>query len=275
MALTQGSLVSWADIRDLYDKVNAERHRLLNEAVANRAASPTQGSIVYATTPANLRTLTAGAISGNTFAQTDLASTLTSINSLGNPAVGDLLTANNLSSLSGHLDTIKAYNPRITTGTLFTNFNATFHSAFTAANVGFAPGTFYGAFGTGCGSFHTSFGGCTSRFFGSHVITFCGGFSESGGCFCRSSFTYSTRFGSTKKFNSFHGTFSTRHNGFVATFFGSFGSANVGYAQGTFYAQFGSQAVTAYASYCSTFNSSFCPAEFCTSFNAASFFNSL
>ena len=90
MALTQGSTVAWADIRNLFDRVNAERHRLLSEDVASRAVSPTQGSIVQASTPATLKTLAAGAISGNTFAKSDLSATLSSINSISNPSVGSL-----------------------------------------------------------------------------------------------------------------------------------------------------------------------------------------
>ena len=302
MAFTQNSIVSWADIRNLYDKVNAERHRLLLEAVADRYLSPVQNSIVENDTPIELKELAAEIISENTFARTDLASTLSSINSLGVPAVGSLLTADGASNLSGYLNTITAYNPRLRTGTLFTSFNATFHTAFTTGYTGgftAGSGTFNSAFGTGCSArffssfggcsarFFSSFGGCSSRFFSSHNATVCGGFTESGSCFCWRSFTYggsnNTRtnrsFHGTFRtsFSSFHGTFSTSFSSFNGTFNTRFGSGFSGFSSrgGTVHNAFGAQVVTSYSSYCSTFNSSFCPSEFCTSFNAASFFNRL
>ena len=331
MALSQNSLVSWADIRNLYDKVNAERARLLREAVANRAVSPTQGSKVLASTPANLRTLASGAINGNTFARTDLASTLTSINNLANPAVGDLLRANGLSSLSGYLDTIRAYNPRLTTGTPYTNFNATYYSAFGAFDNAFraasgtfnaafgafdnafraasgtfnaafgafnnsfraASGTFNGSFGTYQGTYHSSFRS-NGTFHGTFFSTFCGNFSESGSCYCISRFTYgsgdNTRthrgyctrsFTSHSSFESgFHTRFGTGFTSFTpasGTQYARFTAGFSGFtpASGTQYARFSSFAAVFYASYCVTFNSSFCPAEFCPSFNAAAFFNTL
>ena len=164
MALSQGSSVSWSDIRNLFDRVNAERHRLLSEDVSNKAASPVRGSTVLASTPSTLRTLTAGAINGNQFARTDLSSTLTAINALGVPSRGSLLTISQLSSLASFLSTIEAYNPKITTGTANSfsrfGFNSAFGSGFTSFNTRFGSGFsgFNSAFGTGFSGFNSAFG---------------------------------------------------------------------------------------------------------------------
>ena len=218
MALTQGSSVAWSDIRNLFDRVNAQRHRFLNEAEGNRKISPTQGSIVYASTPNNLKTWTGEIISGNTFARTALASTLTNINSISAVSVGGLLYATPLSQLASYLSTIEAYNPSITTGTAnrFSAFN--FNSAFGAAN-----GTFFSAFTAVHGTFFARFTSAHGTFFAR---------------FGRHNGTHFDAFGashSTVKTGGFHSSFNSSFTTGFGTFFSSFTSVN-GTHFGTFHA---------------------------------------
>lgn len=243
MALSQGSSVSWSDIRNLFDRVNAERHRLLSEDVSNKAASPTRGSTVLASTPSTLRTLTAGAISGNQFARTDLSTTLTAINALGVPSRGSLLTISQLSSLASFLSTIEAYNPKITTGTANSfsrfGFNSAFGSGFTSFNTRFGSGftSFNTRFGTGFTSFNTAFGTGFSGFNSAFGTGFSGFRAASGfsGFFTCGSHCVGAAFDFDLNFSNFRttarGTFNSRF-GTSGTFFSRFTRT------GTFFSRF-------------------------------------
>lgn len=311
MPFIQGDIVSWDDLRGLYDKVNAERARLLSQTTPT--APPAEDSLVLPATPAQLRTLISGIISGNTFARTDLASTLTAVNNLANPSTGNLLQVNPMGALDDYMDIIEGYDPHIRQGTMFSNYFAvffaahgigftnfvsqggTFHSAFGTSFNGFSPasGTYHGAFGTRNTTFHGTYYGTN---FGTYFATFCSGFfygSNGHSEYC-GRFRFSSRFGRTHRDSGFHA--SRFHSGFHSGYFSAFGTGNTSFvaARGTFFNTFGTGCTggfvagggtthnafapvvtTRFDNYCPSFNGSFCPAEFCTSFNAASFFNTL
>ena len=262
MALSQGSSVSWSDIRNLFDRVNAERHRLLSEDVSNKAASPAKGSTVLASTPSTLRTLTAGAISGNQFARTDLNTTLTAINALGVPSRGALLTVSQLSSLASFLSTIEAYNPKITTGTANSfsrfGFNSAFGSGFTSFNTRFGSGftSFNSAFGTGFSGFNSAFG---TGFSGFRAASGFSGFFTCGSHCVGAAFDFDSHFNNFR--TTARGFFCSRY-GSSGTFFSRFTRTGTFFSRftrtGTFNARFARYLIfSAFKAGFSNFNSAF------------------
>lgn len=129
MAIAQNNTITYADIRNLFDRVNSERNRF-GMSVVNSSSIISVGKQTSATDVHNqLKSLVQG-MTSNTF-----LATVASTSSISNVAAGDKMVPAGLVTLASILTNIENTNPRVTTGTA-NKFNAfNFNSAFGASGT--------------------------------------------------------------------------------------------------------------------------------------------
>ena len=296
MAMSQGNSITWSDIRNLFDRVNAERNRwgkttITPSTYIGKAAGE---KTINAETPNKLKTLI------QEMASISFLSSIASTSNISTVEPGQLIKTNPLTGLSEIVSNIENTNIRLSTGTSnrFSSFGfcSTFGTGFSPVfagtfGTGFSP-VFAGTFGSGCSkTFLTNTLFCFGSSFGfagySRAYEFCAsGFFASG--FCASGFgtrfgtfrsnfsfargTFNSRFGTRFNFRRtttcrsgffspvFKGTFGSGFSGFnSACFVGFFSSCFSGYFAGcfgTFHSGSFCNSFTYCATYCGTFSNS-------------------
>ena len=262
MAIAQNSQVTWADMRALFDRVNAERNRF-GMSVVNSGNISAKGSTAYATVPNQLKNLIQEMTSNSFLA------TVASTSSISTATAGQtLITPSGLNSLSQILTNIENTKPTKTSGRDLTftayNFCARHLQGFESHNSRFgASGTQFARFAFGTtGTYHTTFGtknvefitcgtDCITGFifgesFNSHRFT-CSGYVHRGGV--SNSRFYGTHYSDFGRFNGSH------FSRFFTTHYSSFGRSNTTHHSsftfyfGTHYSRFSFYYGTHYASF--------------------------
>ena len=245
MAIAQNSAITYADIRNLFDRVNAQRTRF--GYTADTSGIPSQGSTANATTPNKLLTLLNG-MSSHAFVGQFAK------NSFSTVSAGTTITPGLLQNISNTLTTIesKTYFVSNDSGRCAPfNFCSPYGNSFITTPCNPYGDSFvttpcnpygesgFGTYGFICATFCNTFNFFSRSHFGAYDGSHFGAFSCTSGfysnCFSGFNFTYFGRFSCTSSFFSscfsghctpHFGTFARCSTTFFSTCFSSFFSTH-------------------------------------------------